>query len=314
MPATLLYRDPFFRQHKTGNHVESPSRMVAVDAAIADTNLADRCHEVEWTEASEENLLRVHTPDYLAQLEAFTRGGGGRIEQDTVVSPYSYQVARRAAGAACDAVNRVCGGKASNAFCLLRPPGHHALADGAMGFCLLNHAAISAAHARAEEGVNRVLIVDWDVHHGNGTQDIFYRDPDVAFFSAHRWPFYPGSGRTEETGSGPGLGATRNLPLPFGIAADDYLEKFRQNLETTAAKHRPELIVLSAGFDAHHADPVGSLGLTEEDFQTLTRCVLDVAAVHCQGRVVSLLEGGYNPSALGACVKIHLESLVSDQT
>ncbi|MEE2780668.1 MAG: histone deacetylase [Planctomycetota bacterium] len=314
MSATLLYRDPFFQQHETGNHVESPDRIVAVNAAIADTDLADRCDDVEWTEASEESLLRVHTPEYLARLEAFTRDGGGRIEQDTVVSPHSYHVARRAAGAACDAVSRVCGGKAKNAFCLLRPPGHHALADGAMGFCLLNHAAIAAAHARDAEGVRRVLIVDWDVHHGNGTQDIFYRDPDVAFFSAHRWPFYPGSGRTEETGSGPGLGTTRNLPLPFGIAADDYLEKFRQSLETIAAKQRPELIVLSAGFDAHHADPVGSLGLCEDDFSTLSRCVLDVAAVHCQGRVVSLLEGGYNPQALGACVKIHLESLVSDQT
>ena len=314
MSPTLLYQDAFFQEHDTGNHVESPRRLVEVHAVLAEDGVADRCDGVHWQAASDESLLRIHTPGYLARLQQFAEQGGGRIEQDTVLSSRSYEVARLAAGAACDAVTRVCSGGAAQAFCLFRPPGHHALADGAMGFCLLNHVAIAAAHARSASKVRRVLIVDWDVHHGNGTQDIFWRDPDVAFFSVHRWPFYPGSGRAEETGAGPGLGTTCNIPLPLGIDRSEYHDQFRSGLERLAAKHRPELILLSAGFDAHHADPVGSLGLTEEDFQTLTRCVLDVAAVHCDGRVVSLLEGGYNPRVLGECVKIHLQTLLETRT
>ena len=311
MSTTLLYDDTVFLQHDTGKHVECARRIEQVQQALF-TNLSpltDAYRKCVWTKADKEDLLRVHTPAYLQQLERLAERGGGRIEQDTILSPQSFDVARYASGAACDAVVKVMEGEARSAFCLIRPPGHHALQDGAMGFCLLNHVAIAAAHARAVAGAERVLIIDWDVHHGNGTQDIFWTDSQVAFLSIHRWPFYPGTGGAEETGSGPGLGTTSNIPLAMGTSRPDYLDEFRKGIEKLAAKHQPDLILLSAGFDAHHEDPIGSLGLIDEDFETLTRCVLDVAAVHCEGRIVSLLEGGYNPQALARCVKIHLNTL-----
>jgi acetoin utilization deacetylase AcuC-like enzyme len=204
----------------------------------------------------------------------------------------------------------VLAGEAKQALCLVRPPGHHALRDAAMGFCLLNNVAIAARHARTVVDVDRVLIVDWDVHHGNGTQAAFWEDSQVAFLSIHRWPFYPGSGAADETGQGAGLGATVNLPVEFGTSRDRYLAQFARALETLAAKFKPQLVLLSAGFDAHREDPVGSLGLETEDFEYLTAAVLDTAAAHCEGRIVSVLEGGYNPQRLAECVEVHLAGLL----
>jgi acetoin utilization deacetylase AcuC-like enzyme len=228
-----------------------------------------------------------------------------------VVSAASFDVARFAAGAACDAVDRVLRGEDTTALCIARPPGHHALPDRAMGFCLFNNVAIAARVAIDEHGLDRVLVVDWDVHHGNGTQDIFYTDERVGFFSAHRWPFYPGTGASDETGSGQGLGITRNLPLEFGTTRETYRARFRRELESFAATVKPQLVLVSAGFDAHREDPIGSLGLEAEDFGELTRDVLDVAAVHAGGRVVSLLEGGYNPKRLAESVAEHLRGLLA---
>jgi acetoin utilization deacetylase AcuC-like enzyme len=180
-----------------------------------------------------------------------------------------------------------------------------------MGFCLFNSAAIAARVALDERQLERVLIVDWDVHHGNGTQDIFYADGRVGFLSVHRWPFYPGTGAADETGTGAGLGTTRNLPVEFGTPRKAFLERFRRELEDFAARIRPQLVLVSAGFDAHGEDPIGSLGLEVEDFAELTKYVLDVAAVHSSGRVVSLLEGGYNPQRLAECVAEHLRGMLS---
>ncbi len=312
MLSTLLYDDSFFLEHNTGKHVESARRIEQVRQELAISNQMDRFQKVAWKKAAKDTLLRVHTPAYLAQLEQFAARGGGQIEQDTIISPESFSVARYASGAACDAVSRVMSGEARSAFCLMRPPGHHALQNAAMGFCLLNHVAIAAAHACAITDAEKVLIIDWDVHHGNGTQDIFWNNSQVAFLSIHRSPFYPGTGHADETGGGPGLGTTCNIPLAAGTSRATYFDKFRKGIEGLAAKHQPDLILLSAGFDAHQEDPVGSLGLTDNDFGTLTRCVLDIAEVHCAGRVVSLLEGGYNPQALARCVKIHLNTLIQD--
>jgi acetoin utilization deacetylase AcuC-like enzyme len=239
--------------------------------------------------------------------------GGGRPDPDTVVGSDSFDVARLAAGAAGDAVDRVLAGEDRTALCLVRPPGHHALPDRAMGFCLFNNIAVAARAAIDEHGLDRVLIVDWDVHHGNGTQDAFYTDGRVGFLSIHRWPFYPGTGAADETGSGAGLGATSNLPIAFGTPRDNYRDKFRQELESFANRIKPQLVLVSAGFDSHREDPIGSLGLEVEDFGDLTRCVLDVANVHAGGRVVSLLEGGYHPTRLAECVAEHLEVLLRKQ-
>jgi acetoin utilization deacetylase AcuC-like enzyme len=220
-----------------------------------------------------------------------------------------------AAGACVSAVDAVLAGVDPTALCLVRPPGHHATPTESMGFCLFNNIALAAHHARSRHQLNRVLIVDWDVHHGNGTQDVFYSDGQVFFLSVHRYGhgFYPGTGAAGDTGTGPGLGATVNVPLPYGTPRQKYLERFTSVLETVAGKARPELVLVSAGFDAHRIDPVGSLGLESEDFATLTRRVLDIAQVHCGGRVVCCLEGGYDLAALAESVQIHLETLLAFQ-
>jgi acetoin utilization deacetylase AcuC-like enzyme len=252
----------------------------------------------------------VHEPGHIDHIAALAARGGGYIDSDTVVSGASYDVATLAAGAACDAVDRVLNGEAKTALCLVRPPGHHAVREHAMGFCLFSNVAIAAAAARDVHQLDRVMVVDWDVHHGNGTQDIFYTDGRVGFFSIHRWPFYPGTGDTDETGTGDGLGATVNLPITFGTPREAYREHFAAELEKFAEKFRPQLVLVSAGFDSHRADPIGSLGLEVEDFATLTRIVREVADVHAGGRVVSLLEGGYNPPVLAECLEAHLRGLM----
>jgi len=242
-------------------------------------------------------------------VERAAAEGGGLFEVDTWISTGSPLAARLAAGAAVDAVASVIEGPDRRALCLVRPPGHHARPDDVMGFCLFGNVAVAAADAVHRLELNRVLIVDWDVHHGNGTQEIFYEDPRVAFFSIHRYPFYPGTGAANETGSGRGLGKTRNAPIAFGTSRADYRAAFRSNLEDMADRVRPELIILSAGFDAHAEDPVGNLGLEVEDFEEMTRDVLDVAETHAEGRLVSVLEGGYNVSILAGCVAAHLQAL-----
>jgi acetoin utilization deacetylase AcuC-like enzyme len=255
-------------------------------------------------------LELVHEPAHIDRVAAVAQRGGGRLDPDTVVSPASADVAQLAAGAACDAVDRVLSGEDTTALCVARPPGHHALPERAMGFCLFNNIAVAAAVACREHQLDRVLIVDWDVHHGNGTQDMFYADSRVGFFSIHRWPFYPGTGAADETGTADGLGTTRNLPVTFGTARGAYLDRFRRELEDFANRVRPQLVLVSAGFDSHREDPIGSLGLEVEDFAELTGIVRDVATVHAGGRIVSLLEGGYNPPILAECVETHLRGLL----
>jgi acetoin utilization deacetylase AcuC-like enzyme len=310
---TLLYYDDRFLDHQTGTHPERAERLTQVMRHLERQSLVGKCRRVDWQPATLDRLARVHRPEYVAVVEQFAKCGGGRIEADTVVSDASYDVACLAAGAVADAVDRVIRGEEKNAFCLIRPPGHHALERGAMGFCLFNHAAIAARVATAEHQLDRVLIVDWDVHHGNGTQDTFWADPQVGFFSIHRWPFYPGTGDADETGSGAGLGTTVNLPIHFGIERKDYLARFTTALEKFADKLRPQLVIISAGFDAHRDDPVGSLGLEIEDYPALTQTVQRIADTHAGGRIVSLLEGGYNPGVLAGCVEVHLQELLKSR-
>jgi acetoin utilization deacetylase AcuC-like enzyme len=307
---TLLYTDPRFLDHDTGAHPEQPERLKQIAKRLDESGLAARCQRPDWQPASLTRLERVHEPGYIDRIAAMAQRGGGRLEPDTVVSSASADVAQLAAGAACDAVDRVLRGDDKTALCLVRPPGHHALPERAMGFCLFNSIAVAAAAACHEHQLDRVLVVDWDVHHGNGTQDIFYADGRVGFFSIHRWPFYPGTGAADETGTADGLGATCNLPVTFGTPRAAYLEQFRRELEDFATRMRPQLVLVSAGFDSHRADPIGSLGLEVEDFAELTRIVCDVAAVHAAGRIVSLLEGGYNPPVLAECVETHLRALM----
>ena len=306
---TLLYYDSRFLDHDTGDHPECADRLRHIVGEFDSRGLTDRCVRPTWQPAERDRLCSMHVAAHVEGLQQLAAAGGGQADRDTVVSPPSFDVAKLAAGAVCDAVERVLFDDADRALCLVRPPGHHALPDRTMGFCLFNNIALGAQTA-LDRGASRVLIVDWDVHHGNGTQDCFYDDPRVGFFSVHRWPFYPGTGDADETGTNDGLGATKNLPLPFGISRRDYLAAVTGELEDFAARIKPELVLVSAGFDGHGADPIGSLGLEVEDFQSLSTLMTSIADTHSDGRVVSVLEGGYNPPVLAECVAVHLEHLL----
>ncbi len=318
----LYFQDERFLDHRTGSHPETPLRLQSIarvmqpvitgaDPAQLQSRDAQDPFNAEHREELLELLTTVHTPAYLHRLDQFAIHGGGHWDADTIVCPDSYDVALLAAQTAVDAVDAVLSQAAKTAFCAMRPPGHHAVADSAMGFCLVNNVVSAARHAIKAHGLKRVLIVDWDVHHGNGTQDLVYEDEQIWFFSAHRWPFYPGTGAAEETGSGKGLGTIRNLPLPASTTPEQYHEAFEEELGTFADKCRPELVLISAGFDAHRLDPIGSLNLETEDFGRLTQFVGEIARTHAKTQIVSLLEGGYDRDALAASVRIHVETLSS---
>ena len=306
----LLYTSDYFLEHETGKHPESPERLRAVLAHLNKTGFAARCDRKPFGAVDLRTLTAVHHQEYVEAVRRFAAEGGGHLEADTVVSSKSYDVALHAAGAAVAATDTVLQVTDPRALCLVRPPGHHALANHAMGFCLFNNIAIAAQHAIDRHGLERVLVVDWDVHHGNGTQALFYDSPEVYFYSIHRWPFYPGTGAAEETGTGKGLGCTLNVPVTFGTSRAKYRDRFYKALEQAAEKCRPQLVLLSAGFDSHAQDPIGSLGLETEDFIPLTRAVVEVAQTHAGGKLVSILEGGYNVEALAECVGVHLEELL----
>lgn len=307
---TLLFFNPICLEHDTGGHPECANRIYPAAKMLRQfAGQAEYQLQSEWSPLNGIELAAVHRPELIHAVRRLCERGGGRLDEDTVVSPQSFDVAAYGAGAVVRAVDDVLGAVDRRAFCLVRPPGHHASADRAMGFCLFNNISLGARHAIARHGLDRVLIVDWDVHHGNGTQDIFWRDGQVGFLSLHRDPFYPGTGAADETGAGPGLGTTLNVPLQFGVSRGEYLRHFRQAVETMNECLRPQLILISAGFDAHGDDPIGSLGLESEDFAVMTQIVQEAADVWAGGRIVSVLEGGYHPAALGECVQAHLSVL-----
>jgi acetoin utilization deacetylase AcuC-like enzyme len=310
---TLLYRDPLFLRHETGRHPENPNRLRAIETRLEQAGLLKRCTPGTYQPLTPEAVARVHDRAQVERVRAVAAEGHGYLDSDTIVSLNSYSVALAAAGACAAAVDAVLRGEDRNALCLVRPPGHHATPVRSMGFCLFNNIALAGRHAREAFGLTRLLVVDWDVHHGNGTQDIFYEDPGVFFFSIHRYGhgFYPGTGAKDETGRGRGLGYTFNEPVRYGTSVREYHGRFTAGLEKAADKTKPELVLVSAGFDAHHADPIGSLGLAAEDFAALTQQVLEVARAHCGGRLVSCLEGGYNLDALAESVQAHLEQLLA---
>ena len=309
---TILYADDRFLDHETGTHRERPERLKAIHAELKRSGLWAKCQTAETRMATDDELSKIHGRMYVARVSQFAQEGGGWIEGDTFLSPKSYEVGCRAAGTALAAVDAVMRGPDRQALCLVRPPGHHALVDEAMGFCLFNNIALAANHAVQQHGLERVLVVDWDVHHGNGTQEIFYDREDVWFLSVHRAPFYPGTGKRDETGTGPGLGTKFNLPLAFGISRQDYLSQFESLLADVAAKCRPQLVLISAGFDAHAQDPIGSLGLETEDFTRMTKSVIEVAKTYSAGRLVSCLEGGYHVQRLAESVSCHLRTMLEN--
>jgi acetoin utilization deacetylase AcuC-like enzyme len=306
---TLLYLDDSFANHRTGSHPECPARILRLNELLKSNGWDGKAVLPGWKAADPVAMAAIHGNHYLEQLKGWDQRDAGQVEADTIVRSGSWNAAVRAAGAACDAVDRILKGEDQRAFAVIRPPGHHALKDAPMGFCLLNNVAIAAKYALTVGGLDRVLIVDWDVHHGNGTQDVFWEDDQVGFFSSHRFPFYPGSGKADETGARRGLGWTCNLPLPGTVTRDEFFQQFTRSVETFADFVKPQLILLSAGFDAHVDDPVGGLCLQEQDFAELTRLVSAIAHTHCQGRIVSLLEGGYHLQHMPLSAMAHLQAL-----
>jgi acetoin utilization deacetylase AcuC-like enzyme len=260
--------------------------------------------------AGEKDLLRCHDERMVRGIQSYIQRGGTHLDVDTPVSATSFDVACLAAGAAITAVDTVMKEPGSRAFALSRPPGHHATPIKPMGFCLFNHAAIAARYAQAIHGIEKVLIVDWDVHHGNGTQDIFWRDDTVFFFSTHQSPHYPGTGDRNETGDSKGEGYTLNIPLSAETPARAQRDAFRDALDLIERRFHPDLVIISAGFDSHRNDPLGNLLLEDSDFAEMTKDVLRIAEKHCGGRVISILEGGYNLELLGGSVRSHLRALL----
>jgi len=312
-PQTALFADARCREHLAGrDHPERPERFDAILKSFERAGLLDTVMRLESRPALQEELLLCHTREYLRTAQHDVEAGYPHLSTgDTDVTAASWKCALLAVGGVLNAVDTVMAGQARNAFCAVRPPGHHATPSRGMGFCLLNNVAVAARYAQKKHGATRVLIVDWDVHHGNGTQDIFYSDPSVFYFSTHQWPLYPGTGRADETGAGAAKGCTMNFPLPAGSGRKEILGAVENSLVPAAARFRPDLVMISAGFDSRVDDLLGRFTLTDRDFTDLTRAVMEIAARHAGRRVVSVLEGGYNLSGLASAATAHLEALLA---
>ena len=311
MPTAIVHH-PVFEKHDTGpNHPERPERYrVAIDALRGDTELWSKVVEIEADEARRSDIQACHSPQHFRHVEDAVREGRGYLDADTFVSGDSLHAALRGAGAACGAIDAVIQGAAENAFVPVRPPGHHATPDRAMGFCLFNNVGVAARYAQKQyKEIDRVAILDWDVHHGNGTQGIFYDDASIFYFSMHQYPWYPGTGSRAETGQGKGRGYTLNVPLRAMTPTIEQRRAFESAIEEIASKFTPDLVIISAGFDAHKDDPLGQLLLSNDDFVQMTRVVKDWARESCRGRVVSCMEGGYNLSTLGETIHSHVREL-----
>lgn len=306
--------DPIYLDHDTGAyHPEAAERLVAIDRHLEETGLKKELATIVRKENAaeiERAIFEVHSSRHLSLIRRMVPSQGQvYLDADTPISPGSLPAAYAAVGGILAATDAVAGGRVSNAFCAIRPPGHHAESGRAMGFCLFNSVAIAARYAQRCHDLSRVAIVDWDVHHGNGTQEIFYSDPTVLYFSVHQYPFYPGSGAAEERGAGEGEGTTINSPLPAGCGDREYLAIFERVLAPALEEFRPDLILVSAGFDAHRDDPLASMRVTEEGYREMSRIVRSLAETLCGGKIVSALEGGYNLDALPRSVEEHLKVL-----
>lgn len=315
MKTGFVYHDKFLT-HDTGvGHPEKPERLKAITAHLQQIGLWQKLHHLMIDLAPLEIIYKVHTPNHVKLIKdrcllASKEGHSALDGSDTVVSQDSYEVALLAVGGVLAAVDAVMSGVLENVFCAVRPPGHHAESATPMGFCLFNNAAIAARYAQEKFGLKRIAIVDWDVHHGNGTQEIFYSDPSVFYISLHQSPFYPGTGLQTEIGEGEGRGFNLNCPMRAGSGEKEYLEAFNREIIPKLDGYMPELIIISAGFDAHKDDPLANINLTDDSFRIMTEMVSDIAEKYSKGRIISVLEGGYNLNSLSNSVEKHLNVLM----
>jgi acetoin utilization deacetylase AcuC-like enzyme len=310
--ALGLVMDPVFEEHDTGpGHPECAARLKAIRERMAQNGIDRRFERIDLESADDALLRLAHDPDHVSRVEQACARGEPLIDSmDTAICPDSSRVARLAAGSLVALCRRVARGELSGGFAATRPPGHHAERDLAMGFCLFNNVVIAARSLREREGISRVLIVDWDVHHGNGTQHILEKEPDLFYFSVHQSPLYPGTGARDEHGREAGAGTTLNCPLPPGTGDEGFLGALRDELAPAAERFRPEFVLVSAGFDAHRADPLAALQVSTEAYAEATTIVRDIADRSAGGRLVSVLEGGYDLSALADSVVAHLETML----
>ncbi len=307
MPRTGIVYDPIYLKHDTGDHVERAERLVRIMRTLESSRLAGELTSIPARAATNEELCLVHSPDYVKYIKGF---GSGWLDPDTYMSPDSYQAALYAAGGAAEAVQRIIEGKITSAFALVRPPGHHASSNKAAGFCIFNNVAVAARKALKDLKLSRVMIVDYDVHHGNGTQDIFYGDRSVLYFSTHQYPHYPGTGSYDETGSVEAKGTKINVPLPPFCGDREYVQIFNEILVPAARRYRPELILVSAGFDGHWMDMLAQMQLTVSGYRKMASILMELAGELCRGRLLFVLEGGYDLKAIAASVEATFEVLL----
>ena len=313
MKAGLVY-DPIYLEHDTGDHVENSQRLIAAMSYLKETGIEEKLTCLPSRPALLEELEMIHTAEYVSHVKSKAENGGGWLDPDTVMSPKSYEAALYAVGGLMVAVEAVMKGEVDSAFALVRPPGHHALHDRAKGFCIFNNIAIAAKFALSKFSLNRVLIVDFDVHHGNGTQDAFYADAKVLYFSTHQYPFYPGTGWVDETGTGEGEGegTTVNFPMAVGWGDEEYLRAFNEVLVPVARRFQPQLILVSAGFDAHWADRLAMMRVSVKGFAQMAMILKELAAGLCQRRLVFTLEGGYNLRVVASSIKAVFDVLLGN--
>ena len=310
MSKTGIVKDTRYIDHRTGDfHPESHRRLEVIYEMLNDPDMTDKYIDVPVREATEEELLYIHSKDYIDLVASTAGKPSSFLDADTQTSPGSYQAALLAAGGLCNAINMVNSGELDNAFALVRPPGHHAERNRGMGFCLFNNVAIGAIYAQKKLGLNRILITDWDLHHGNSTQHSFENDPSILYFSTHQYPFYPGSGSFNETGRGNGEGFTVNVPLSTGYGDAEYIAIYQQILQPIALEFKPDLVLTSVGFDIYEGDPLGGMSVTPDGFAGLTRTFMEIARSNCDGKLVLTLEGGYNLQGLRDSVKAVLKEL-----
>ncbi len=314
MICAIVYH-PDYLKHETGfGHPESPDRLTAIMSRLDESGLLKKLILIEPNPAKEEDIFLVHSKRHFETVKSAWDNGCTALTPDTPISEESFRVALLSAGGVLTGIDNIMTGEIDNGMAIVRPPGHHAMPDQAMGFCLFNNVAIGARYLQKKYGIARVLIVDWDLHHGNGTQDAFYEDPTVLYFSTHQYPHYPGTGSANERGEGKGVGFTINVPMRAGTPADEFMKKFRNTLYDKAIEFSPDFILISAGFDAHIDDPLGRLMLTEASYAEMTNTVLDIANTCCKGRVLSALEGGYNLNALARSVEAHLRAFIANSS
>ena len=314
MNKTGYISDPFYLKHKNEPHPENPGRLNAIQKNIESSKYYNNLTLIQPRKATVEDIAKVHGTGYIRSVEDSCRNGVRNLDADTVISADSYQAALLSAGAGLEALDKILEGTVGNAFCAVRPPGHHAEQNKAMGFCLFNNVGVIARYAQDVKNIQKIFIFDWDVHHGNGTQHSFYKDSSIYYSSIHQYPFYPGTGGVDETGTGDGLGSNLNLPMRAYSCDADYINVIEHKLIPVIQKFNPDLIIISAGFDAHENDPLAQINLSTDCYGKMTQKLMEIANDVCNGRILSMLEGGYDYSALADSVQLHVETLASSQS